>query len=361
MLTTREIEIPGYEKVIEGIDTEVNLHCFIAVHNTSLGPALGGTRIYPYHNPQDALNDALRLAKAMTQKSALAQVGLGGGKSVIIADPKKEKTPELLHAFGKVIDLLKGKYIAAEDVGSSMTDMTMIRESTPYVCALPTKVSSGDPSRFTAWGVFRGIQAVAQHLWGSTSLKGKTIAVQGLGHVGGKLADLLFWNGATLIITDVDKHLLESVRTLTHATIVPHDKILSTECDILAPCAMGGILNANTIPHLRCKAVAGGANNQLMREEDGTLLYQRGILYAPDFIINAGGVINAAMEFESEGYNPITSREKVDRIYDTLQLVFKRSDQEKKPTEVVAEELANYNLEHGLSRRAAPIVFNLEF
>lgn len=357
MLTTREIEIPGYERVIEGIDTEVNLHCFIAVHNTTLGPALGGIRIHPYHTPQDALDDALRLAKAMTQKSALAEVGLGGGKSVIIADPKKGKTPALLHAFAKVLDLLKGKYIAAEDIGSTMGDMSTIRESTPYVCALPTKISSGDPSRYTAWGVFRGIQAVAHNLWGSSSLKNKRIAIQGLGHVGGKLADLLFWHGATLIVSDIDKNLVEIAHNLYQAEIIPEETYLTTECDILAPCAMGGILNSKTIPHLRCKAVAGGANNQLLNIEDGQLLFDRGILYAPDFIINAGGVINAAMEFEPGGYNPLTSREKVDNIYDTLQLVFTKSKLEKKPTHQVAEELADYNLQHGLSRRKIPIDF----
>lgn len=357
MLTTREITIPGYEKVIEGIDPDCGLHCFIAVHNTTLGPALGGTRIFPYHSPQDALKDALRLAKAMTYKSALAEIGLGGGKSVIIADPKREKTPDLLHAFGKVVDLLKGKYIAAEDVGSSMEDMSTIKESTPYVCALPTKVSSGDPSRYTAWGVFRGIQAVAHFLWGSPSLKNKRIAIQGLGNVGGKLADLLFWEGAHLILTDIDKELVEKTRTLYNAETIAPDAFVSTECDILAPCAMGGILNAKTIPHLHCKAVAGGANNQLLTLEDGEHLFKKNILYAPDFLINAGGVINAAMEFEPGGYNPVTSRNKVDRIYDTLQNVFHKSQEEKKPTYQVAEELAEHNLLHEHHRREVPIAF----
>lgn len=358
MLTTREIEIPGYETVVEGIDEEAGLHCFIAVHNTALGPSLGGTRIYPYGNPKDALDDVLLLAKAMTRKSALAEIGLGGGKSVIIANPKTGKTKKLLHAFGKVVDSLKGKYIAAEDIGSSTEDMHIIRETTPYVCAMKTKTSSGDPSRYTAWGVLRGIQAVATHLFGSPSLVGKTIAISGLGNVGAKLADLLFWEGALLTVCDVDSAKVEAAVTLYGAKEVDPTEYVFTPCDILAPCALGAVFTKENIPRLSCRAIAGGANNQLLSLDCGNLLFEKQILYAPDFIINAGGVINVAVEFEPNGYHPLVAREKVDRIYDILRLIFTKSKEENKPPHQIAEELAAYNLEHLLGRREVPIAFN---
>lgn len=358
MLKIKEIDVPGYERVIEAIDPKHKLHCFIAIHNTTLGPALGGIRIYPYHDPKDALKDVLRLAEGMTKKSALAQLGLGGGKSVIIADPQKEKTHELLHAFGRLLDRLQGMYIGAEDVGSSMEDMAVIRTKTPYIAALPSESSSGDPSRFTAWGVFRGIEAIATKLWGSTSLEGKTIAVQGLGNVGLKLVEYLFWSGANLIVTDIDKARLERVKFLYGAESIPPENFHRVECDILSPCALGGTLNKETISELHCKGIGGAANNQLLSQEDGEILFRKGILYAPDFIINSGGIINAAMEFEVGGYNSKTSRNKVNLIYDTLLQVFNRSQKEGKSTNQVAEELAAFNLAHGVSKRTTPIHFH---
>ncbi|MCB1112940.1 MAG: Glu/Leu/Phe/Val dehydrogenase [Chlamydiales bacterium] len=357
MLTTRDIDIEGYEKVIEAVDTEAGLHCFIAIHNTTLGPALGGTRMFPYLKTEDALEDALRLAKAMTYKSALAEVGLGGGKSVIIGDPRKEKTPELLHAFADAVDTLKGLYIAAEDVGTNVDDMAVIRQHTPYVAALPTETSSGDPSRYTAWGAFRGIQAVAEKLWGSRSLNGRKIAVQGLGHVGSRLADLLFWDGAELILTDINEETLKEHAHLYFAKTVAPNEIFSVPCDIFCPCALSGILNHRTIPILDCAAVAGAANAQLERYSDGTLLMERGILYAPDFIINSGGITNAAMEFAPGGYNSRKSRDKVNHIYDTLLLVFNKAEQENKTTSQIANELAEYNLNHKYGKRMEPIAF----
>lgn len=210
MLQIETRNILGYQKVIEATNPEVGLHCFIAIHNSVLGPsALGGLRIYPYENSDEALSDALKLARAMTYKSAIAECGLGGGKSVIIADPKTEKNRQLLLEFGKVLNELRGEYIVAEDIGSTVEDMTIIHTISPYVAALPLETSSGDPSRFTAWGVFRGIQAVAKHLWKSPDLKGRSILIQGLGSVGFKLANLLFWEGAELLFSDVDKRKLE--------------------------------------------------------------------------------------------------------------------------------------------------------
>lgn len=358
MLEVRELSFPGYERVIEAKDPESGLHAFIAVHNTLLGPALGGTRVYPYKKPEDALEDVLRLAKGMTYKSAVVENGLGGGKSVIIADPKTEKTERLLLSFGEAVNLLKGQYIVAEDVGTSTEDMSVIRKKTPYVAALATEKSSGDPSRFTAWGVYRGIQAVAMKLWNSPSLWGKRIAIQGIGHVGSRLANHLFWEGADLVLCDFDHAIAHDVALKDGAEEVPPHAILEVECDILAPCALGGILNRDTIPKLRCRAVAGAANNQLLTGEDGKRLFDRGILYAPDYIINSGGIINASAEFEPGGYNPKKSRDKVNKIYDTLMEVFERSSKEGRPTNLIADELAEYKLVHLIGKRQSPIKFN---
>lgn len=357
MISIKDVAISGYQKVIEAVDPEAKLHCFIAIHDSTLGPALGGTRIYPYSTPNEALSDVLRLSKGMTYKSAIAENGLGGGKSVIIADPKRDKTEALFTAFGKVIDHLKGEYIAAEDVGSSTEDMSVIRRATPYVAALATDSSSGDPSRFTAWGVFRGIQAVAFKLWKDPSLRNKTIAIQGLGNVGSKLADLLFWQGANLILCDVDPQKLQNHVRLYGAKAVDPDNFYSVKCDILSPCALGGTLNNDTIPKLQCKGVAGGANNQLLAPEDGLKLKDEGILYAPDYIINSGGIINAAAEFNPGGYDPCASRDKVDNIYNILLKVFAMADKEGKPTSTVADQLAEANIREGVGKRVIPISF----
>lgn len=358
-LEIKEISIPDYEKVIEAKDLASGLHCLIAIHNTTLGPSLGGARIYPYNRQEDALEDVLRLSKGMTYKSAIVENGFGGGKSVIIADPKSEKTDALLESFGNVIQSLEGKYIVAEDVGSSVEDMIVIRRRTPYVAALPTEESSGDPSRFTAWGVFRGMQAMAMKLWKSPSLRNKTIAIQGLGHVGSRLADLLFWEGAKLIFSDIDqKHVTELARQYG-ASIVEAEEFTRTPCDILSPCALGGTLSKQTIPYLKCLAIAGSANNQLLERGDGRRIMDRGIIYAPDFVINAGGIINAAAEFDKGGYNPNRSRDKVDKIYDSLLEIFVRSDLEDKTPNRVAIDIAKQKLLHKIGKREQPIEFQL--
>lgn len=356
MLEIKELPIQGYKKVIEAIDKEAGLHCFIAIHNCTLGPALGGMRIKPYNDPQEALHDALRLAKAMTYKSALAEDGLGGGKSVIIGDPKK-KDHKLLLAFAKAVDSLKGEYIVAEDVGSTLEDMATIRTITPYVAALPHDKSSGDPSRFTAWGVFRGIQAVAHKLWNTVHLRKKKIAIQGLGSVGAKLAYFLFWEGADLILCDVDAQKVHDQCLLYGAESVPPEDFCQVRCEILSPCALGGILTAESIAKLNCKAVAGAANNQMHLAEDGKLLKERGIIYAPDYIINSGGIINASAEFDPTGYNPKKSRDRVNHIYDILLQVLDRAEMENKPTNEIADEIAEYKLAHGIGKRQEPILF----
>lgn len=357
MLTIKEIEVPDYEKVIEAIDPETGLHCFIAVHNTTMGPAMGGVRIYPYPSRQEALDDALRLAKAMTYKSAIAENGLGGGKSVIIANSKTQKTEKLLLSFAEVLNRVEGMYIAAEDVGSTMEDMAIMRKRTPYVAALPTERSSGDPSRFTAWGVYRGMRAVAKQLWHDENLRKKIIAIQGLGNVGSKLANILFWEGAYLIICDKDPEVCRQQALLYGAQVIDPKDFINARCDILAPCAMGGLINDQTIPKLHCKAIAGAANNQLAHFKNGRDLMQRDILYAPDYVINAGGIINASVEFEHDGYDPKAARDRVNHIYDTLRLIFHQAQREYRPTNLVADELAEYKLKNLIGKRLETISF----
>ncbi len=355
MPTIEILQIPGYKKVIEARDHKVGLHCFIAIHSTQLGPALGGVRIYPYENKESALTDALRLAKAMTYKTALAQIGIGGGKSVIIADPRTDKTPALLHSFAKVVHSLGGDYIAAEDVGSTPQDMLLLREETPYVAALPTAASSGDPSRFTAWGLYQGLKAVAETLWGSPSLKNKIIAIQGLGHVGAKIAEILFWEEAQLILCDTDREKIARLCHMYSAQKVEPETYTATPCDILCPCALGNVLNSKTIPLLRCPAVAGGANNQLGEPEDALRLHKRNILYAPDYAINAGGIINATAEFSAGGYDPCEAREKTNLIRETLKQIFIEAKEHNQPTSQVADAIAERNLAQSVGRRTVPL------
>lgn len=356
MLNIKEIIVPGYEKVIEVDEPESGLHAFIAIHNTTLGPAMGGVRIQPYPSRQEALNDALRLAKAMTYKSALAENGLGGGKAVVIANPKTDKTERLLLSFAEAINTLSGSYIAAEDMGTTTEDMIVLKQKTSYVGALPTETSSGDPSRFTAWGVYRGMRAVAKTLWHDPNLSKKIIAIQGLGSVGSKLAHTLFWEGAYLIVCDRDPKIAHDHAVLYGAQVIAPEEFIQVRCDILAPCAMGEVINERTLPKLHCKAIAGSANNQLTQDHIGHELMRRGILYAPDYVINAGGIINASVEFDPGGYDPKTALNKVNDIESTLLYIFDIAKREHKPTDQVADELAEYKLEHQISRRLTPII-----
>jgi leucine dehydrogenase len=351
VLECREIPVEGYEKVIEAIDKASGLHSFIAVHSTRMGPSLGGTRIYPYSSAEEAFTDVLRLSKGMTYKSAMAEIGLGGGKSVIIADPLTQKSDALLRAFGKAVDSLGGSYICAEDMGTSVDDMATIKSVTPFVVALAETESSGDPSRFTAYGVLRGIQATARHIWGSDSLQGKVVAVQGLGSVGAKLARFLFWEGAQLIVTDVDFARTADIAGRYGARVVGIDEILSVPCDILAPCALGGVLNDQTIPQLKCRAVAGAANNQLLEPKHGEDLVKRGILYAPDLVINGGGIINVSVELEAGGYDPVEARRRVDAIYQVLLSVYNIAEKRKISSSRAADDLAEHKLRYGIGRR----------
>ncbi len=357
-LQFEKIVVAGYEEVLKVTEPKSGLKAIIAIHDTTLGPSLGGTRIHPYASFEDALQDVLRLSKGMTYKSAVALAGFGGAKSVILADPKKEKTAELLLAFGAAVEKLDGRYICAEDAGCSVEDVKIIRHVTKHVVGLPNSKSSGDPSIFTSWGVFRGIQTTAKKLFGTDSLEGKKIAIQGLGSVGSKLAELLFWAGAELILSDLDAAKTKRLAAKYNAADVFHDQILKMECDILVPCALGGIINERTIPFMQCKAIAGAANNQLLRDSHANDLRTRGILYAPDFVINAGGLLNVATELEEEGYNPILARSKCSGIYETLQAIFDIAEKNSQSTHAAALELAGYRIKYGIGKRILPPTYH---
>lgn len=350
-LELEEIFVEGYEKVIKAKDEKAGLLAIICIHDTTLGPALGGARIYPYATFDDALTDVKRLAKGMTYKSAVAECALGGGKSVIILDPAKGKTEQMLLSFGKAVDSLQGLYISAEDVGCTTEDMAIISRTTKYVTGLNTEKSSGNPAYFTAWGVYRGIQAALKKVFGNESVKDRTVAIQGTGSVGKILADLLFWNGAKLILSDIATERAQKIAKQYGATYCPPDEIWKVECDVFTPCALGGILNANTIPQLKCKIVAGAANNQLLTERDGDELMKRGILYAPDYVINAGGLINVSEEITLEGYSPECSRNKTDKLFDQLITIFDIAEQNGCSTNQAANSLVEYRLKYKIGKR----------
>ena len=355
-LSLEEISVPGYHKVVRVRDPRSGLDGIIAIHDLSLSKAaLGGIRIQPYKSFDEALTDVLRLSRGMTCKSAASQSSWGGGKSVIIADPRKDKTEELLKSFAEAINRLEGMYIGAEDAGCTPQDVAIIAEHTPYVVGLPSDQSSGNPSPFTAWGVFRGIQAVMHQLFGSDSLEGRTVAIQGLGSVGAILAQYLFWHGAKLIVTDIHMDRAEALAKQYDAKLVAPDEIFEEPCDVFAPCALGGIINPETIERLRCRAIAGAANNQLLSESDAEELRRVGILYAPDFVINSGGLINVTQETMKGGYSPSASRNKVNKIYDLLKLIFSIASENGISTQKAVMQLVEYRLEHGIGRRSEPI------
>lgn len=329
-----------YEQVIFCNDKNSGLRAIIVIHDTSLGPALGGCRMWPYESEEAALEDALRLAKGMTYKNAAAGLNLGGGKSVIIADPKKDKSEFLFRAFGRYIESLNGRYITAEDVGTTPEDLAIIKMETDHVVGLPESYnSSGDPSPVTAMGIFSAMKRTAKEAFGSDSLEGKTISLQGCGNVAYNLCKLLKSEGANIIATDIDPHALNKVVTDFNAKSVSVEEIYDVEADIFAPCALGSILNDDTIPKLKVKAVCGSANNQL---EDivkhSSMLSDRGIVYAPDYIVNSGGAINVADELF--GYNRERAMEKTKNIYKQLDLVFKISREQNIPTALAADSMA---------------------
>lgn len=344
-----DVAVQGYQRVVLVEDIS-GLNAIVAIHTTNLGPALGGLRILPYPTVDAALTDVKRLARGMSHKSALAGIGLGGGKSVIISDPKNV-TKEMLKAYAALLNILKGDYITAEDSGSTVEMIDCIGKYTPYVTGLSHAKSSGNPSPFTAWGTFRGIQATCQELDGTDYVEGKTVAIQGLGSVGASLAQFLFWHGARLIVADTDPAKTAEAVKKYNAISCPPGEIHRQECDILAPCALGGTINSQTIPELRCKAIAGCANNQLLDAADADALQKRNILYAPDFAINAGGIINISFELDAAGYRSIDARNAVDKIYYTVKEIFVAAKKSGITTHEAAVALAETRIQNGVGRR----------
>ena len=333
-----------------GQDLDTGLRCIVAVHSTVLGPALGGTRWYPYASDAAALDDVLRLSEAMTYKAGAAGLALGGGKAVIIGDPDSDGHEDILRAYAGVVDSLGGRYLTAEDVGTSVADMVTVREHTPHVTGLPVADGgSGDPSPLTARGVLSALHATAHHVWGDGPLRGKRVAVSGAGKVGSALVGLLVAEGCEVLVADVDEQAVGRLVEAHGVTAVDPAGILGVDCDVFCPCALGGVLNAGTIPRLRCQAVVGAANNQLADPEDAERLRRRGIVYAPDFVVNAGGLINIANEFG--GYDVQRARAQVDRIGDNIVEVLARAAREGTDTHTAAVGMARERIER--ARNAA--------
>ncbi len=304
----------GHEEIVFGADPVSGLRTIIAIHSTALGPALGGTRFFPYATEEDALDDVLRLARAMTLKSAAAGLDLGGGKAVIIGDPRVDKSERMWRAYGRIIDSLQGRYITAEDVGTDHFDMEVIRRETRWVLGVPEpEGGSGDPSPATARGLVHAMRAVAEHIWPSPDLAGRRVAVQGVGKVGSNLVRRLVDAGCELIIADVYPAAADALVDELGVKQVGVDEILEVDCDILAPCSLGGALNAESIPRLACRAVVGSANNQLATDDDAAAIHERGILYGPDFVVNAGGLINVYEELR--GYEVERARHAIDKVF----------------------------------------------
>lgn len=335
-----EVERNDHEQVTFCTDRRAGLRAIIAIHNSSLGPALGGTRMWMYATDEEALRDVLRLSRGMTYKAAVAGLNLGGGKAVIIGDPNKDKTEVLFRMYGRFVEGLAGRYITAEDVGTSERDMEWVRMETKYVTGISrTLGGSGDPSPVTARGVFVGMKACAREVYGSDSVKGKKVAVQGAGSVASYLCEHLAREGAKIVVCDIFDDKARSLARRVNATVVKPEKIYDAAVDIFAPCALGGILNDDTIPRLKCDIVAGGANNQLQNEKKHmAMLVSRKILYAPDYAINAGGLINVANELE--GYQEDRALKQAEGIYDTLRQIFHIAKSEKIPTSEAANRLA---------------------
>ncbi len=327
-----------HEQLVFCHDEVSGLKAIIGIHDTTLGPALGGTRMWDYDTEEEAIRDALRLSRGMTYKSSAMGLNLGGGKGVIIGDPSRDKTEELWRAYGRFVESLGGRYITSVDVGTSPADLDLVAQETEYVGGLAHL--SGDPSPVTAYGTYVGMKACMQHLTGSDSLEGCRVAVQGAGSVGYTLCEHLADEGADLMVSDVNTDRVEKVVSDFGATAVAPDDIYEQDCDIFAPCALGAVVNDNTLDRLSCRVVAGAANNQLDRDEHGVQLRKREILYAPDFVINGGGVINVAHEFHPNGYSRDLALRKVESIRDRLLEIFAVSDEEDIATNEAADRVA---------------------
>ena len=319
----------GHEQVVFGNDDATGLRCIIALHSTRLGPALGGTRFYPYPTEDEALTDVLRLSRAMSYKAACAGLDVGGGKAVIIGDPAEHRTEALLRAYGRMIESLGGRYVTACDVGTRPADMAVIRRETRWATgADEAHGGSGDSGVLTAYGVYLGMKAAAEAAFGSASLEGRHVAVQGLGKVGARLVGHLVEEGAKVSAADVSQAACDNVASLPGVDIVDGEDVLLLDADIVSPNAMGAVLDADTIAQLQAKVVCGGANNQLATDEDGDRLQARDVLYAPDFVVNAGGVINVSDELEPGGYSAARAHQRAEAIPRTLHEIIAESRQQ---------------------------------
>jgi leucine dehydrogenase len=329
----------GFDSIYFCNDTETGLKAIISVHNINLGPALGGCRFYPYRTENDAIVDVMNLSRGMTYKAAISGMNLGGGKSVIIGDPSKEKSENLFLAFGRYLNELNGKYITAEDSGTCQEDMDIIKKVSKFVTGIsPKNGGSGDPSPWTALGVLQGIKASCKFAYGDESLKDRRVAVQGVGHVGYYLSEHLAKEGAEITVCDVDKSKVEVCVKEFGAKEVSCDDIYSVDCDIFAPCALAWAVNDDTIKQFKCKIIAGAANNQLKTPSHSNVLFEKGIVYAPDYAINAGGLISVGEEWY--GYNIEKVTKKVNNIYSTVENILERSKTEKTPTHIIADKIA---------------------
>jgi leucine dehydrogenase len=335
----------NHEQILFCNDNATGLKAIIAIHNTVLGPSLGGTRMWNYNNEMEALTDVLRLSRGMTYKSSVAGLNLGGGKAVIIGDSKKIKTEALLRRFGKFVNSLGGKYITAEDVAMTSRDMEIIKMETDYVSGLPENMGgSGDPSPVTAYGVYVSMKASAKEAFGIDSLSGKKVLVQGIGHVGETLVDYLTKEGAKVYINDISEERIKAAVDKYKAEFVPADKMFDLDIDIYAPCALGATVNDETLSKLKCKVICGAANNQLADEKKhGELVLSKGILYAPDFVVNAGGIIN--VYYELEGYNRERALAHAEKIYDTTWNIIQTAKAQNIPTYAAANKIAEQRIE----------------
>ncbi|WP_271770144.1 Glu/Leu/Phe/Val family dehydrogenase [Aquimarina algiphila] len=346
-----QLSFDDHEQVVFCQDKDTGLKAIIGVHNTILGPALGGTRMYDYATEWDALNDVLRLSRGMTYKAAITGLNLGGGKAVIIGDPKKIKTPELMKRFGKFVHTLGGTYYTAEDVGMETSDMDTVREVTPYVTGISeAKGGAGNPSPVTAYGVYMGMKAATKFAYGTDGLEGKRILVQGIGHVGEELVRLTSEEGANVVISDINQERLTEVSSKYGADIYRGDDLYAETADIYAPCALGATVNNDTIDKLKVKVIAGAANNQLANENiHGSLLQKKGIVYAPDFLINAGGIINVYAEIEGYGRDQIIA--KTQNIYDTTLDILNKAKATNMTTNAAAISIAEDRITAGKNKQ----------
>ena len=331
-----------HEQVVFCSDPPAGLRAIIVIHNTTLGPAIGGTRMMPYSSEEDALADALRLSRLMTFKAAAAGLNFGGGASVIIGDPKKDKSEALFRSLGRFIDDLNGRYISAEGMGTTVQDMDWVHMETNHVMGLTG--ASGDPSPMCAYGAYHGIRACVEEALNTTSLEGLKVAIQGVGNVGSLLVEMFAAEQCEIYVSEINRETLDRVREQYSVHVVDPEEIYDLPVDIFCPCALGGILNGETIPRLRCTVVAGVANNQLKEDRHGDDLFKRGILYAPDYVINAGGLINVAYELEGP-YDEELAKRKTEAIYRVLKEIFAMSRQKVIPTHQAADRMAQQRID----------------